>query len=161
MDANTVRTLTESLMSEHGLLAQGWTYKPSNAKSYAGQCRYGNKIIAISVTWAAHMADHEVRDTILHEIAHAIAGHSAKHSLKWKNLHRSIGGTGETRFKPTDATLSSFMGRPVKTATKAPVIGGFATLTILTKNSFLNEISRQRFRSRVSRTFNRDRKSVV
>ena len=39
----------------------------------------------------------EVRDTILHEIAHALAGAKAKHGPAWKAIARRLGATLKAR----------------------------------------------------------------
>jgi hypothetical protein len=41
------------------------------------------------------MTPQERRNTITHEVAHALAGPHAKHGEKWRALHRSLGGDGE------------------------------------------------------------------
>jgi hypothetical protein len=38
-----------------------------------------------------HLPYEEIRDTLLHEIAHAIAGHKAGHGAEWKAVCRRIG----------------------------------------------------------------------
>lgn len=37
----------------------------------------------------------DIRNTILHEIAHAIAGHEAGHNWYWKQIARALGCTGD------------------------------------------------------------------
>lgn len=133
MDANGVQTLTESLLSEHGLTEQGWTYKPSRALTYAGQCRYASRVIAISTKWAEHISDEEVRNTILHEISHAIVGYSAKHNSTWKAHHRSIGGDGSVRFMPTPSAVNAVYNRtatPTKSKAAHPTITRVTTPTV-------------------------------
>lgn len=126
MDANTVAKMTIDLMTEHGLTAKGWVYKPSKAKTYSGQCRYRNKTIAISLVWAEHFTEAELRDTILHEIAHALAGYAAKHSMTWKRLHLSLGGNGEVRFTPSKEALAAVYKRPTSTTPATPTVTRFS-----------------------------------
>jgi len=54
----------------------------------------------------AHIPEEQVRDTILHEIAHAIAGHKAGHGWQWKAECRRIGANpNRTADLPQDMVL--------------------------------------------------------
>lgn len=46
-----------------------------------------------------------VKDTVLHEIAHALAGHEAKHGPVWQKIAKEIGANGQrvTKDKGTFA----------------------------------------------------------
>ena len=50
-------------------------------------------VIWISRTHALEGSEEQIRDTVLHEIAHAIAGHEAGHGPLWKATARRIGAT--------------------------------------------------------------------
>jgi predicted SprT family Zn-dependent metalloprotease len=76
-------------MEKHGLA--GWTFGFDNAKRRAGLCNYTHKHISLSIHFVAHNSDEQVRDTILHEIAHALAGHEAGHGLVWMYAAARIG----------------------------------------------------------------------
>ena len=57
------------------------------------------------ITLSKHLAklpEEKIRDTILHEIAHAIAGHAAGHGPKWKAACRQIGAIPERLYKDED-----------------------------------------------------------
>ena len=58
-----------ALMDEHGL--DGWAFRFSAAESRLGECREREKEIRLSRRHAVKGGPREVRDTILHEIAHA------------------------------------------------------------------------------------------
>ena len=60
------------LMREHGL--HGWTVRLDNARRRAGQCDYRRREISLSRHYVRHAEDDHIRDTILHEIAHALVG---------------------------------------------------------------------------------------
>lgn len=51
--------------------------------------------IGISSALAKTASFEETRNTVLHEIAHAIAGNSAGHGSVWKNIFKDLGGNGE------------------------------------------------------------------
>ena len=82
------------LLTQHGLWEQGWRFALDNAKVRMGACNYTKKRIQFSRNFL-HVAPAEITDTLLHEIAHAIAGHRAGHSYLWKSVARSIGASPE------------------------------------------------------------------
>lgn len=95
--------LARSLMQQHGLLRDGWRFRFSNAKRQLGSAHIrrqrdpatGRTIRIKTIRLSRHLVtlntEHEVRDTILHEIAHALAGLSNGHNAKWKAVCRRIG----------------------------------------------------------------------
>jgi predicted SprT family Zn-dependent metalloprotease len=92
--------LAVSLVEDHGL--SGWTVDFDMAKRRAGVCRYEKRIIGLSAPLTRLHDEAEVRDTILHEIAHALAGPAAGHGPEWQAKARSI-GCSATRCLPADA----------------------------------------------------------
>ena len=90
-----VRDLALELMGKHGLLEKGWKFELDNAKRRFGYCRYAPKIISISKHLAKLNTEDQVKDTILHEIAHALAGPRAGHYSKWRYQAMAIGAKPE------------------------------------------------------------------
>ena len=85
-----------SLMWEHGLIQEGWKPKlNSRSKCRLGACHYRNKTLDISVWHVDNGTDEAIKDTMLHEIAHAIAGHRAGHGPDWQAVCRRIGAKPE------------------------------------------------------------------
>src|SRR4051812_30508933 len=81
VDLEDARGLAHELMRRHGL--GGWRFEFDQAKRRAGVCRHRQKVIGLSAPITRlHPAD-EVRDTVLHEIAHALAGARAGHGPVW------------------------------------------------------------------------------
>lgn len=82
-------------MTEHGLIQQGWTFKFDSAKRRFGVCKYRPKVIGLS----SHLTElndiERVRNTILHEIAHALVGASHGHDNVWRRKAIEIGCDGE------------------------------------------------------------------
>jgi predicted SprT family Zn-dependent metalloprotease len=78
-------------LMEHGLLADGWSFGFNNRKRALGICNYNKKRIELSRHTIEMNTDEEVIDTILHEVAHAIAGHEAGHGPKWKEAAKRLG----------------------------------------------------------------------
>lgn len=77
------------LMRTHRLT--GWTFAFDRAKTRAGQCRFDRREISLSRHLTAlHSAD-QVRDTVLHEIAHALAGPKQGHGPAWQEVAIRVG----------------------------------------------------------------------
>ena len=87
----------ERLMSRHGLT--GWSFQFEDASKQAGVCVFGLKVIGLSRLYCLHATDRQVRDTILHEIAHALVGPKHNHDAAWKAVARSIGCAGDRCHK--------------------------------------------------------------
>lgn len=91
MDAWSAAALARRLMDEHRLT--GWGFAFNRGRRTMGLCRYGLKRIELSIHYVLRNDESEVRDTILHEIAHAIAGPRAGHGEKWKRVCTTLGAT--------------------------------------------------------------------
>jgi predicted SprT family Zn-dependent metalloprotease len=89
--------LAIALLKQNDLHTQGWTLQSDRAKARAGCCKYRTKVISISkyYLWDERTTLEEFKDTVLHEIAHAIAGSAARHGPAWKEVALRIGCTGE------------------------------------------------------------------
>ena len=94
MQISQAECLALELMRKH-LDGQGWSLKFDNAKRRFGVCRYRSKVISLSIPLVRLNGLDEVKDTILHEIAHAIAGHKAGHGAKWRAVCVAIGARPE------------------------------------------------------------------
>ena len=88
---NGVAGMARRLMDEHGLT--GWTLAFGEARTRLGACHFRHHVIRISRTHALEGSEEQIRNTVLHEIAHAIAGHGAGHGPLWKATARRIGAT--------------------------------------------------------------------
>ncbi|MDM8083739.1 SprT-like domain-containing protein [Cellulomonas cellasea] len=92
--------MARGLMAEHGL--KRWTLVLDRAKTRAGVCRAGRREIGLSRELTALHSVEQVRDTVLHEIAHALVGPGHGHDAVWRATAVRIGGSGE-RCVPSDA----------------------------------------------------------
>lgn len=95
MTQQEVLTLAAELMYKFDLYQHGWRFKFDNSVKRFGVCRYRRKIIGISIPLSSINGIDQVKDTILHEIAHAIAGNSAGHGQRWKDVCIAIGAKPE------------------------------------------------------------------
>jgi len=91
MDFDAARTLAMELMDRHGLLAGGWRLRWGRGKRQLGSCTQAKKTITLSAYFVDLNDEPEVRDTILHEIAHALVGHRHGHDAVWKAMCRRLG----------------------------------------------------------------------
>ena len=89
MDYNDAAQLAETLIAEHGL--RDWAFGFNRGKRTLGLCDYTSKRIELSMYYVAHNAEDSVRDTLLHEIAHALAGDDAGHGPRWRAVCKRIG----------------------------------------------------------------------
>lgn len=100
MDKIAARTLAESMMAEHGLAAEGWTFRFDSAQRRLGACHHQSQHISMSINYVLAADEDDVRQTMLHEIAHALlpyrdaAGKRIGHGPVWKAKAASIGYTG-------------------------------------------------------------------
>jgi predicted SprT family Zn-dependent metalloprotease len=92
-DLNRVRTWADALIALH-LDANVWSFGFDNAKTRAGLCSFTTKRITVSRYLAATFDDDEIHQVLLHEVAHAMAGHRAGHGPSWRRIAASIGYEG-------------------------------------------------------------------
>lgn len=85
--------VAEGLIQQHGL--DGWSFQFDSAQKRAGACAFNTKVISVSRLYCLKVGDAQFRDTVLHEIAHALAGPKHNHDATWKRIARSIGCTGD------------------------------------------------------------------
>ncbi|HRI96053.1 MAG TPA: SprT-like domain-containing protein, partial [Nocardioides sp.] len=98
MDLRDAFALAEYLLEVHGL--DDWDVAYDNAKRRAGVCRFADKTLGLSAPLTAVHSDDDVRDTILHEIAHALVGPQHGHDATWVAKARAIGSSGERCVSP-------------------------------------------------------------
>ena len=95
MELSRATELAIELMTQHGLMVKGWQFSYNNRKRGLGLCNNWKKIIELSKPLTLINDEAEMRNTILHEIAHAMAGHAAGHGPVWKLMAHQIGCTGD------------------------------------------------------------------
>jgi predicted SprT family Zn-dependent metalloprotease len=102
--------LANQLLNEHGLAEQGWVFDFSKDKRTVGWCRYKEK----QIMYSQYFLDNdpaEIRDTILHEIAHALVGPNHGHDATWKKQATAIGARPQ-RCAPATTKLADYANKP-------------------------------------------------
>ncbi|KRE61560.1 SprT-like domain-containing protein [Nostocoides sp. Soil756] len=98
MEVQHALAMGRRLVAEHGL--DGWSVVADRAKTRAGVCRFGTRQIGISAPLTRLHSEDEVRDTLLHEIAHALVGPQHGHDAVWRAAAVRIGCSGERCVSP-------------------------------------------------------------
>ena len=88
MNLYAARDLALALMRRHGL--HDWAFAFDHARRRFGSCRPGRQLITLSRPLTFLNDEAQVRDTILHEIAHALTPGDG-HGPKWKRVCLAIG----------------------------------------------------------------------
>lgn len=102
MNLEEASALGRQLLDAHGL--GEWTFMFDRAKRRAGMCRFEARTISLSRHLTALHDTEQVRDTLLHEIAHAIAGPKAGHGPSWRAVAEQVGARPQ-RLLPEEAPL--------------------------------------------------------
>ena len=87
--------LLRELMDQHGLIAEGWQAGFDWAKARCGACSHSLRHITLSRYYVISQPMADIRNTCLHEIAHALVGSHAKHGPSWKAKAIAIGCDGK------------------------------------------------------------------
>ena len=102
--------IARSTMNKHGLT--DWAFGFDRSVRRFGCCHYQTKTITLSEKLVELNNEATVLDTILHEVAHAIVGHSEGHGTCWKAKARELGCTAERCYSSDTVTAvnRSFIG---------------------------------------------------
>ncbi|PPH35137.1 SprT-like domain-containing protein [Rathayibacter rathayi] len=108
-DLEDVARWADALIEEH--LDPSWSFALDHARTRGGACDWTRRRITVSRHLAARWSDEEVRQTLLHEIAHALAGPDAGHGPQWRRISAQLGYTGtRTHSNPTADELAPWVG---------------------------------------------------
>lgn len=108
-DLERVRARAEILIAAH--LGEAWRFGFDGATRRAGQCDFDRRRITVSRYLAARSDDEANDQTLLHEIAHALAGPGAGHGPRWRRLAQDLGYRGGTTYHGEAATeLAPWVG---------------------------------------------------
>ena len=105
MNLFKARELAIELMDKHGLLDLRWSFEFDNAKRRFGCCDYRAKTISLSKSLVELNTEESVKNTILHEIAHALVGRGQGHNNVWKRKAIEIGCDGNRCYSSENTTI--------------------------------------------------------
>ncbi len=117
---NHAITLTRILLNEHNLI--GWGVDTNRRNRSFGLCSYRTKTISFSSILIPNCTEEAIWNTVTHEVAHAIAGHSAGHGYAWQRIHKQLGGNAE-RCGGDDNYIGGNNGRKELLQSTAKYIG--------------------------------------
>lgn len=86
-----VRGMAETLIAEH---LDGWRFEFDRAVKRAGAAHFRTRTITVSQHLAVLWGLEEMRETVLHEIAHAAVGAGHGHDHIWRAKAIELGATG-------------------------------------------------------------------
>src|SRR3954447_15025938 len=78
-------------MAKNGL--HDWAFGLAKTRRGLGVCKYKAKRIEIAEYYARNSPPETVLDTLLHEIAHALAGPAPRHGPAWRAIAVRLGAT--------------------------------------------------------------------
>ena len=110
------KKLVLDLMTEHKLLDDGWYFRFNNSRTIAGQCNHTYKEINLSKFLLPHMLDSSIKNTILHEIAHALVGYSHGHDSVWRRKALEIGCDGNRCYNQKNSFKSGSKDTIIKSS---------------------------------------------
>lgn len=110
MNYHEARARAREEMRKWGLTEDGWTFAWSQAADEFGRCEYSRKRIVLSETLTRLNAENEeeIVDTILHEIAHALAGHRAGHGWQWQEKARLVGARPQRTYDSKKVAVPAY-----------------------------------------------------
>lgn len=92
MHIKDVYSLADEYFARHNL--SDWKFAIGKRAKSLGVCKYSTKTIELSYHYL-HIDDSQIKDTLLHEIAHALVGHSNGHNHVWQRKAIEIGAKPE------------------------------------------------------------------
>ncbi len=106
MDPSRASSIATEILRKHEL--GGWTFTIDRALQRTGACFYRRRVITLSRAFVERNAEAVVRDTILHEAAHALAWkHDGEtgHGAAWKKWCAVTGANPRRCFDEDEVTM--------------------------------------------------------
>ncbi len=89
MEFGIAAGMAREAMAQFGL--GDWAFGWNRRKRSLGLCRYRERRLELSIHFVYANDEAQVRETIRHEIAHALAGERAGHGPLWKSICQRVG----------------------------------------------------------------------
>ena len=94
-DREVIIAFAKEQMEKWDLISKGWIFKFNNRKGSFGLCSYRKKTLSLSLFLFNTISMEKKKDTVLHEIAHALDkewnGVSSGHDRPWKIVCLQVG----------------------------------------------------------------------
>ncbi len=103
MDVYDAAKLAKTLMTQHRLF--GWSFEFDRESRVFGSCDHSRRRIRLSSSLVELNPESEVRDTILHEIAHALVGAGHGHDRVWMAKCAVVGARPEATYDSDQVNL--------------------------------------------------------
>jgi predicted SprT family Zn-dependent metalloprotease len=126
------KLLAWNLLQAHGLT--GWRFQFDHARRRFGSCRTRAKLITLSKPLTLLNDESQVRDTLLHEIAHALTP-GAGHGSVWKAKCLEIGAVPKRCY--SEAEVSAPQRRPAPYSFGCPTCNWWVPRRRRTKGRYL------------------------
>lgn len=91
---NAIEQYVKQKFNEWGLTEKGWTFEWDRCRTSFGKCRIKTKRITLSSVLIPKVGELAWKDTVLHEIAHALDFHqrgTSDHGRAWKLWAMRVG----------------------------------------------------------------------
>lgn len=104
MNKDRAQEIAIKKMDENGLRSGGafWTFYFDDSVQRFGCCHHDTQSISLSAVLVELNDEETVTKTIVHEIAHALAGGHAGHNHQWKKIALSLGHNGARCYASSD-----------------------------------------------------------
>ena len=103
-----IEKYADQQLEKHGL--SSWRFVFDNAARRYGACFYEDKVISMSEQFCLKSTKEDIKDVLLHEIAHALVGEEHGHDAVWRTKAFEIGSTGRRtrgdKFAPPNFIIS-------------------------------------------------------
>ena len=99
-----IEQFAKETLQHYELADEGWSFRWDRARRRFGSCDYGKKQITLSRHLARLNTLAQCMDTVLHEVAHAIAGQQAGHGPAWKKACKRVGAQPERCYTVDEVT---------------------------------------------------------
>lgn len=103
LELQKAKQLAENEISKQGLA--NWKFCFNNSKRRFGCCNFYEETIYLSSLLTELNDEHNVLDTIKHEVAHALVGPKNHHNYIWKQKAIEIGCNGERCYKAANVII--------------------------------------------------------
>lgn len=138
MNLTDAQNMMLDLMREHGLIERGWRFEWDNHKTRFGSAST-RRVITLSKPLTYHRSHMDVRNTVLHEIAHALVGPQMGHGPTWKAMAVKIGCDGNRCSQDLEALSKVSKYKVVCMHESAHVLGYVQTARFKTQGRYCKE----------------------